>query len=588
MATEKITGFDIKSFESIDPRTVVTNSAARLLLDYPYVGMRVQDLDTGETYKYKGTPPSNVAGDWDRIPDFLFGTGAPDNSLAAINDYYIDTANNYFYQKTGASAWTLRTDFTGVQAFTGAAAPLDANGVDGDLYFQHNGDVYKKSGGTWGSILFNIAGAAGSNGDLYSTTSSTSVAIPTSHPTSVSLTVDTGLAYSIGQSVVAAETATTFFTGTVTGYVTGTGVLDIDSVANTGTGTPTAWTVNLNTAAGQEGATGKPGIPDQTYTGGGGTYPNSLTFDETEVTAVEADVAWTVDNPYIAYVLTDSRSNINAPAGVEGTQAGNIIIWDGSVWDSKGRIRGFDGAAGDTGWSPVISTEEVNTTTTVLKITGWEGGTGGLPASLSAIVSSTPYISNGGLVATAGLATNIRGPQGSQGNDGDVTSVTTRFNQGSYRFNPGSSITTGSQPIVQSFSFVGPPLGPGGTAFTMGRSNAISAIQFEEMYLSGRVGTQVYFAGNNNSGIYSTVNLSLVISKDGTFSTSTFHGRYTLAVNIYRIFNYTSQPIDVETAWKFPASGTWYMRMEATIQDNPVQFCSTSGLYYKALSLNKG
>lgn len=584
MATEKITGFDIKSFEAIDPRTVVADQTGRTSIAYPYVGMKVYQIDTAQTYRYKGTPPTNTVSDWDRVPEFLSGSGVPAGTLGAIDDYYIDTATNYFYQKTGTSTWTLRTDFTGAQLFAGAGAPDNGVGVDGDMYFQDTGQVYKKSGGVWGSSLFSIAGAPGSDGDLYSTTSVTSVNIPTVHPTAVSLTVATGLSYSIGQSVVAAEDSTNYFEGIITGYNSGTGVLDISSTANTGTGSAptTAWTVNLNAVAGQEGATGKPGVPDTVYTGGGGTYPNSTSFDETEITAVEADVQWTADNPYISYILTDSRSNVNAPATLTGTKAGNIVIWNGTSWVDKGRIRGFDGAAGSNGWSPVIGTEVVSSTFTALKLLGWKGGTGSAPSLGTAV-----YISNSGLVADVNLATNVKGPQGDKGDIGDVASAVTEFNPGSYRFNIGDTITTASPPIVNTFASTGTtPV----SSFNTRRSNGIIANINDEMWIRGEIGSKLEVpAITSDQNITSIVNVSLVMSLDGTFVAGSTHSRYVIVTNTFAFYNNMFQILYADTAWKFPAAGTWYARMEISLDSNksrPILLSGNNGLRFRVLRLN--
>lgn len=87
----------------------------------------------------------------------------------------------------------------------------------------------------------------------YSATSSTSVAIGTG---SKSFTVTTGKAYAAGDYLVIADSSaptTNFMWGQVTSYNSGTGALVFDSQAIVGSGTKTAWTINLS---GAQGATG--------------------------------------------------------------------------------------------------------------------------------------------------------------------------------------------------------------------------------------------------------------------------------------------------------------------------------------------
>lgn len=48
---------------------------------------------------------------------------------------------------------------------TGSGVPNGTVGVDGDFYLRYNGDVYgPKAAGAWGSVLFSLAGATGSDG----------------------------------------------------------------------------------------------------------------------------------------------------------------------------------------------------------------------------------------------------------------------------------------------------------------------------------------------------------------------------------------------------------------------------------------
>jgi len=84
----------------------------------------------------------------------------------------------------------------------------------------------------------------------YSTTSTTTLTIPAaSIGVQQTLTVGTGLNYSVGQTVIIAYSVdpNTFMTGSVNSYTSGTGVLVVDvvGVAERGSGTYSSWKVNL-------------------------------------------------------------------------------------------------------------------------------------------------------------------------------------------------------------------------------------------------------------------------------------------------------------------------------------------------------
>jgi hypothetical protein len=51
------------------------------------------------------------------------GAGAPSGATGAVGDWYLNQTNGDVYEKTGASAWTLRTNITGPAGPTGAQGP---------------------------------------------------------------------------------------------------------------------------------------------------------------------------------------------------------------------------------------------------------------------------------------------------------------------------------------------------------------------------------------------------------------------------------------------------------------------------------
>lgn len=163
---------------------------------------------------------------------------------------------------TGPTGPTGSTGLSGTNGLAGATGPTGPAGLNGA-----NG-ITGATGATGATGPAGSAGAAGptgptgstgtsgANGDRYATTSATSLTITVGSKT---LTVGTGLQYSIGQSVIIANSGTNLMIGTVTSYNSLTGQLVVNVSSLTGSGTFTSWTVNLNGAPGPAGATGPTG-----------------------------------------------------------------------------------------------------------------------------------------------------------------------------------------------------------------------------------------------------------------------------------------------------------------------------------------
>ncbi len=144
-----------------------------------------------------GTIWTKSAGAWAKEVDIDEGTrgavwhggsGVPGEDLGEVGDWYFRSDQGYVYQKTDATTWTFRRDITGPQGIggatwhTGAGAPGNTLGNDGDLYFRTgNQTVYRKASGSWSQIAdlsaadgarwFTGSGAPantlGANGDWY-------------------------------------------------------------------------------------------------------------------------------------------------------------------------------------------------------------------------------------------------------------------------------------------------------------------------------------------------------------------------------------------------------------------------------------
>jgi len=176
---------------------------------------------------------------------------------------------------TGATGLTGPTGDQGTIGVTGAVGSTGITGATGVI--GATGDI-GTSGTTGSTGSTGATGIAGPTGDRYATTSSTAlnISVPT---TPLTFTVETGLAYSIGQEVIIAFSSTQQMAGTITNFNSGTGVMDVTVTTSTGSGTGLQpWSVNLNGApgpAGPVGATGNNGSNGSTgstgATGNNGT-----------------------------------------------------------------------------------------------------------------------------------------------------------------------------------------------------------------------------------------------------------------------------------------------------------------------------
>ena len=334
-------GFLLRRSSPLDARLSVIDQTDRLAIQYPYKGMKVKQLDTGQIYHYltttpvDGSVPSNIAGDWESLPQIYSGTATPATTLGVIGDLYIDENDYDVYKKTGATTWTLLFSISGSQILTGVGVPGGGTGSDGDMYIRSEGSLYTKAVGVW-TFQFSIRGDNGVS-DKYATTSATSLDM-TTVVAPLNITVGTGLNYTVGQIVIVASRSvpTKFLTGTITVYTTGSGAMTLSPITPAGAaGAQTDWDVNLNGAIGRQG---KAFIHTE----------QNITFNEAKVTAVEAG-SWTVENPWSASIQNDDRVSLIAPVELSGDMTGNSIAYDGLTWYNNGRWLGFTGATGPTG-----------------------------------------------------------------------------------------------------------------------------------------------------------------------------------------------------------------------------------------------
>jgi hypothetical protein len=160
-------------------------------------------------------------------------------ATATAADYSTTTvANGLYYPLTGnpssfltASALTgYATESWVTSGFATTARGQPASGTVGQVLTKNSGTNYDSS---WQTLI---------PGDRYLTTSTTSNTIGNGAKT---FTVGTGLSYTTQQDIVISFDASNHMHAVVTSYNSGTGALVVDVKSHTGSGTYTAWTVNV-------------------------------------------------------------------------------------------------------------------------------------------------------------------------------------------------------------------------------------------------------------------------------------------------------------------------------------------------------
>ena len=331
-------------------------------------------------------------------------------------------------------------------------------------------------------------GATGLPGDTYQTTSANSLSIATGIQ---SFTVDTGLAYSVGQDVIIAYDINNHMIGMVSSYdpLTGAMVVDVNTLA--GSGTYTSWDVNLNGAAGIQGATGATGVtgdigatgptgatglPGDRYQTTSsttltlGTGSQSLTVGTGLAYSIGQDVLIAYDDTNRMHGLCISYNeltgamvvNVDSVTG-SGTYSAWAVNLNGAVGPQGATGAGATGATGATGvvgpTGPTGSTGLIGPTgATGVGATGLTGATGATgpqgPVGSQGDIGSTGPIGATGLTGATGAgATGLTGPTGATGLTGPtgatgLTGATGSMFSGYY----GSFYTDGSTTLTAAIT----------------------------------------------------------------------------------------------------------------------------------------
>jgi hypothetical protein len=157
-------------------------------------------------------------------------TAADYSTTTVANGLYYPLSGNPSAFLTSSALSPYLLSATAASTYAPIAAGQPTSGTVGQVLTKNSGTNYDSS---WATLI---------PGDRYLTSSTTSLSVTNGAKT---LTVGTGLSYSSQQDIVISYDATHHMHAQVLTYNSGTGQLDVDVLSHTGTGTFSAWTVNV-------------------------------------------------------------------------------------------------------------------------------------------------------------------------------------------------------------------------------------------------------------------------------------------------------------------------------------------------------
>jgi hypothetical protein len=284
---------------------------------------------------YPLSNPSNFA-----TQSFVTGQGYITSS--ALSPYLLSSTASTTYQTlAGMSAYLTTSALTGyaTQSFVASnyapiAAGLPTGGTVGQVLTKNSGTDYDDS---WQTLI---------PGDRYLTSSTTSLTINNANKT---LTIGTGLSYSSQQDIVITHDAANHMHARVLTYNSGTGVMDVDVLSHSGSGTYATWTVNVG---------GAPALASVVWGDITGTLGNQTDLatalgNKLETSTAASTYAALAGATFTGEVFTPASTTSNAgltiTPGVAPTSPTNGEIWT-TTNDLQIRLNGVTETVAEQSW----------------------------------------------------------------------------------------------------------------------------------------------------------------------------------------------------------------------------------------------
>jgi hypothetical protein len=311
---------------------------------------------TAASTYYPLSNPSNFA-----TQSFVTGQGYI--TSAALSPYLLSaTAATSYYPLTGnpssfltASALTgYATESWVTSGFATTARGQPASGTVGQVLTKNSGTNYDSS---WQTLI---------PGDRYLTSSTTSNTIGNGTKT---FTVGTGLSYSSQQDVVISFNASNHMHALVTSYNSGTGVLVVDVQHHTGSGTYTAWTVNVGGTTPLQSVEWGEILGVLGDQGDLATAINSKLESSTAASTYAALAGATFTGEVVTPASTTANAGIQITPGVAPSAPQNGEIW-ATTNDLQVRLNGVTETLAEQSW---VTSQGYLTSAPVTSVAGKTG-----------------------------------------------------------------------------------------------------------------------------------------------------------------------------------------------------------------------
>ena len=214
---------------------------------------------------------------------------------------------------TGTSGTSGSSGTSGTSATDGTGGTSGTSGTSATSGTSGTSATSGTSGTSGTSATSGTSGTSGVQGDRYATTSTTTFTLGNAG----TITVGTQLAYTVAQSIIVVYDANNFQECEVTAYNPSTGVLSFAAPTRTvGSGTYSAWSVNLDGASGGDGSSGTSGTSGSAGTSGTTGTSGSSGTSGTSGTSGSAG--------------TSGTSGTSGRNGIDGSSGASIANWYGA------------------------------------------------------------------------------------------------------------------------------------------------------------------------------------------------------------------------------------------------------------------
>lgn len=189
--------------------------------------------------------------------------------LDTANPIVLGATSMNFIEMTGTTGSSGTSGTSGSTGTSGTSGTTGTSGTSGTSSTSGTSGTSATSGTAGTSGTTGTSGSSGLSGDKFATTSTTPYTIQAPGGTGT-ITVDPYLAYTLGQSIIITYSLDPFKhnEAIVTAYNPLTGSLSFSVTGQTGSGTYSSWSVNLDGASGGDGSNGTSGTSGTSATAG--------------------------------------------------------------------------------------------------------------------------------------------------------------------------------------------------------------------------------------------------------------------------------------------------------------------------------